>query len=81
MEMELYNFPRWRRPNLCFFGDKPLASPKELAANLFFVFTTRPFARRYSPKKQRFDDEDEDENFHTAPNSPVKGSVLAQSPL
>ncbi|CAG8899882.1 unnamed protein product [Penicillium egyptiacum] len=34
-----------------------------------------------SPKKQTSDDEDEDENFHTAPNSPVKGSVLAQSPL
>ncbi|KAJ5360591.1 RNA-dependent RNA polymerase eukaryotic-type [Penicillium concentricum] len=40
-------------------------------------------AKVLSPKRQRFDDEDEDENenFHTAPNSPVKGSVLAQSPL
>ncbi|KAJ5048489.1 hypothetical protein NUH16_006993 [Penicillium rubens] len=48
---------------------------KRLAANSFGD------AKGLSPKKQRFDDEDEDENFHTAPNSPVKGSVLAQSPL
>ncbi|KGO44543.1 RNA-dependent RNA polymerase, eukaryotic-type [Penicillium expansum] len=51
---------------------------KRLAANSFGD------AKGLSPKKQRFDDdedEDENENFHTAPNSPVKGSVLAQSPL
>ncbi|KAJ6132179.1 RNA-dependent RNA polymerase eukaryotic-type [Penicillium samsonianum] len=48
---------------------------KRLAANSFGD------AKGLSPKKQRFDDEDEDENFHTAPNSHVKGSVLAQSPL
>ncbi|OQE12430.1 hypothetical protein PENVUL_c001G06321 [Penicillium vulpinum] len=48
---------------------------KRLAANSFGG------ARGLSPKKQRLDDEDEDETFHTAPNSPVKGSVLAQSPL
>ncbi|EKV12907.1 RNA-directed RNA polymerase, putative [Penicillium digitatum] len=38
-------------------------------------------AKGLSPKKQRFDDEDEDENFHTTPSSPVKGSMLVQSPL
>lgn len=48
---------------------------KRLAANSFGD------AQGLSPKKRRFDDEDEDEHFHTAPNSPVKGSVLAQSPL
>ncbi|KAJ5602769.1 RNA-dependent RNA polymerase eukaryotic-type [Penicillium hordei] len=48
---------------------------KRLAANCFGD------AQGLSLKKQRFDDEDEDESFHTAPNSPVKGSVLAQSPL
>ncbi|KAJ6185688.1 hypothetical protein N7519_006989 [Penicillium mononematosum] len=48
---------------------------KRLAANSVGAATG------LSPKKQTFDDEDEDENFHTAPNSPVKGSVLAQSPL
>ncbi|KAF4763804.1 hypothetical protein HAV15_000882 [Penicillium sp. str.  len=48
---------------------------KRLAANFFGD------AKGLSPKKQRFDDEDEDEHFHTAPDSPVKGSVLARSPL
>ncbi|KAJ5198905.1 RNA-dependent RNA polymerase eukaryotic-type [Penicillium cf. griseofulvum] len=49
---------------------------KRLAANSFGD------AKGLSPKKQRFDeDEDENENFHTVPNTPVKGSVLAQSPL
>ncbi|KUM59378.1 hypothetical protein ACN42_g7752 [Penicillium freii] len=48
---------------------------KRLAANSFGD------AQGLSPKKQRFDDDEEDEDFHTAPNSPVKGSVLAQSPL
>ncbi|KAJ5165296.1 RNA-dependent RNA polymerase eukaryotic-type [Penicillium coprophilum] len=49
---------------------------KRLAANSFGD------AKGLSPKKQRVDDdEDANENYHTAPNSPVKGSVLAQSPL
>ncbi|KAF9248249.1 hypothetical protein DTO013E5_5246 [Penicillium roqueforti] len=47
---------------------------KRLAANSFGG------AKELSLKKKRFDD-DEDVEFHTAPSSPVKGSVLAQSPL
>lgn len=37
-------------------------------------------AKGLSPKKRRLDDE-EDEHFHTAPNAPEKGYLLAQSPL
>ncbi|KAJ5795017.1 RNA-directed RNA polymerase [Penicillium paradoxum] len=40
-------------------------------------------AKGLSPKKRRLDknDDDEDEQFHTAPNSPEKSYLLAQSPL
>ncbi|KAJ5851681.1 RNA-dependent RNA polymerase eukaryotic-type [Penicillium soppii] len=34
-----------------------------------------------SRKKRRLANNDEDEQFHTAPNSPVKGSLTASSPL
>ena len=34
-----------------------------------------------SPKKRRLANDDEDEHFHTAPNSPTKDSIIAQSPL
>jgi hypothetical protein len=38
-------------------------------------------AKGLSPKKRRYDDDAEDEDFHTAPNSPVKSVVLPQSPF
>ncbi|CAI7604766.1 unnamed protein product [Penicillium glandicola] len=56
----------------------------ELMVNEEYLLAANSFgdAKGLSPKKRRFDDdEDEDEHFHTALNSLVKGSVLAQSPL
>jgi hypothetical protein len=46
------------------------ATCKRLAANSFGD------AKGLSPKKQRFDDEDEDENFHTAHNTAIRQKIL-----
>lgn len=58
-----------------------LANGRVINTKKRFAANSIADAQGLSPKKQRLDNEDEDEHFHTAPNSPVKGSVLAQSPL